>query len=207
MKTLVAIRLSLAIAMLVTVVTAVAAQVPVPWNGNQSFWNNPKTAKNLNLTFKQQQEMNNLLNKANEQFLLEIRSKFTPEQWKQIQSLRANHSEAAAQMGLEGPDAQRVASALKIGRTTAQNYLILIDGMLANAAGAGAQYLQAARGQTNDPCKTASEEAVFAAPNRDSTQLKFTLTLEGTSYAGNTCPAAMANLKQMRPIKLTVTYP
>jgi Spy/CpxP family protein refolding chaperone len=105
MKTFMAIRLNLAIATLMTFAAAASAQAPVPWDGNKSFWNNPETAKSLNLTQKQQNKMNNLLNKANEQFLLEIRSKFTPEQWKQIQSLRTNYSQAAAELGLKGPDA------------------------------------------------------------------------------------------------------
>jgi len=207
MKAMMAIRLTLAVALLVIFVPQAAAQVPAPWDGAQSFWNNPETAKSLNLTSKQQAVLNNLLNKANEQLRSDIRGKFTPQQWKQIQSLRAGHSRAAARMGLEGPDAQKVASALKIKRIAAQDYMILTNEMVARAAGSGAQYLGISRTQTIDPCKSVSEAAVVAAPNLDPTQLQFTLTLEGVSYAGNTCPAAMWNLKGGHPIKVTVTYP
>jgi hypothetical protein len=207
MKTWMSIRLSLTLAILAAIATLAPAQVPTPWNGNQPFWYNPEAVKKLNLTPTQQQELNALVNKANKEFLEEARSKFTDEQWKQIQSLRANHSDVASEMGLEGPDTQHVAAALKVSRAAAQDYVILINGLLANAVGAGAQYLQLIRTTTKDPCKDASEAAIQAVPNLDSTQLKFTLTLQGTTYAGNSCPAASANLKQGQPATLTAAYP
>lgn len=207
MKTWKSIRLSLTIAILAAIVTVVPAQVPTPWNGNQPFWFNSEAVKKLNLTPTQQQELNALVNKANQEFLEGARSKFTEEQWKQIQSLRANHSDVASEMGLEGPDAQRVAAALKVNRAAAQDYMILINGLLAHAVGAAAQYLQLIRTTTKDPCKDASEAAIQAVPNLDSTQLKLTLTLEGKSYPGNSCPAALANLKQGQAASLTATYP
>jgi hypothetical protein len=207
MKTSMAIRMTLVTAMLLIVAAGAAAQLPVPWNENRPFWYNPDAVKKLNLTYEQQQELNNLVNKANQEFLQGARSKFTEEQWKQIQSLRANHSDVASEMGLEGPDALHVAAALKVNRAAAQDYVILINRLLTNAVHAGAQYLQLLRVVTKDPCKDASEVAIQAVPNLDSTQLKFTLTLEGTSYAGNTCPAATANLKQGRPVTVTATYP
>ena len=207
MRTPLAIRMSLGLAILAMVTTAASAQVPVPWDGYKSFWNNPDTAKNLKLTPQQQQEMNDLLTKANQQFLLDLRSKFTPDQWKQIESLHAGHSELAAQLGLDGPDAQHVAAALRVNREAAQNYITLINTILEKAVASGAQYLQLIRTTTKDPCKDTFEAAMLAAPNLDSTQLKFTFTWEGKSYAGRSCPAGTANLKSGRPVNVKITYP
>ncbi|MGA9670394.1 MAG: hypothetical protein WBQ94_14370 [Terracidiphilus sp.] len=207
MKNWMPIRLSLLFAMLMMMATTVASQVPAPFGGSQSFWNNPQTAKTLKLTPQQQAELNNLVNDANKQFLLDVRGKFSPEQWKQIQSLRTNHSGIASQLGLEGPDAQQVANILKVNRTAAQNYVILMNEKLSQAVVSSVMRLAASRGQTADPCKTASEAAIYAAPNLDSTQLKFTITLESKTFTGSSCPDAMADLKFQRPVKLTATYP
>ncbi len=48
------------------------------------------------------------LEKANARFLLAIRSKLTPEQWKQVQSFRADHGRERGDWGSggEGPDGQ-----------------------------------------------------------------------------------------------------
>lgn len=207
MKTWAPVRSILLIAALITVVVEVGAQVPVPRDENESFWNNPEAVKNLHLSNQQRQTMNELLKQTHEQFLLGIRSRLRPEQWKQMLSLRAAHSGVAAEMGLEGPDAQRVASALKVERATAQNYVTLINRTLSDAVSTGTMLLAEIRLTTNDPCKTASEAVIAAAPNLDSTQLKLTFTLDGTSYAGNTCPAGLANLRQGQPAMVAATYP
>jgi protein CpxP len=46
------------------------------------------------------------LEKANARFLLAIRNKLTPEQWKQIQAFRANHGEERGWDHGQGPDRQ-----------------------------------------------------------------------------------------------------
>jgi periplasmic protein CpxP/Spy len=47
------------------------------------------------------------LEKANARFLLAIRNKLTPEQWKQVQAFRANHGqERGWERGARGPDGQ-----------------------------------------------------------------------------------------------------
>lgn len=56
------------------------------------------------------------------------------------------------------------------------------------ATNAGAQLLSVSRGQTSDPCQTASQALEQAAPNLNPSNLTFTITLGGTAYSGNcTC--------------------
>jgi Spy/CpxP family protein refolding chaperone len=209
MRTPMAIRLSLTFAIFLTVAAALPAQVPIPppWNGYQAFWQNAETIKSLNLTHEQLVALTRLLDKANEQLQTDIRSQLTPEQQKKMQSLQTNRSQDASLMGLKGPDAQKVALALKVRRTAAQNYMILMNAMMQNAVGQGAQILQVGRSSITDPCKAASEWVIAAAPNLDSRQLKFKITLNDTSYVGTSCPEGMANIKGGTMSTVSATYP
>jgi Spy/CpxP family protein refolding chaperone len=199
------LRLILAIAALS--VASAQAELPAPWAGQGSFWDNPEAIKKLKLTDEQRRGMSVILQKANAQVQQEIRAKLTPEQLKQIQSLHTDQSEAGARMGLGGPDAQRVASALRVGRVTAQNYSILMDMTLGQAVSIGAELVSSLRGITTDPCKTTSDALLMSAPQFDSAQVKVTLTLNGKTYPGNSCPSATADLLQDKPATVKATYP
>jgi hypothetical protein len=203
-----ALRPILAIAALSMAVVATAqAQVPDPWQGQGSFWNNPDAVKKLKLTDEQRREMNLILQKANAQVQQKVRAKLTPDQLKQIQSLDTDQSEGAVRMGLDGPDARRVASALGIERVAAQNYLMLMDMTLGQAEYLGIGKVSVSRGITTDPCKTVSEVLLMAASQLDSAQVKITLTLNGKTYPGNSCPSATADMLPNIPVVVKATYP
>ena len=88
------------------------------------------------------------------------------------------------------------------------NYLQLTDGV-----NIGARQLAISRGQTTDPCSTASAAVISAASLLKSSNLTFKLTLNGTSYTGTTCSSsstttgAAGNLVQGTTATLLVTYP
>jgi Flp pilus assembly protein TadG len=88
------------------------------------------------------------------------------------------------------------------------NYL-----MLTNATTIGAQQLSISRGQTTDPCATASNAIIAASPLLKSTSFIYAFVLNGVAYNGASCSSAStttgaaANLLQGVPVKVTVTYP
>ena len=88
------------------------------------------------------------------------------------------------------------------------NYL-----MLTNATTIGAQQLSISRGQTTDPCSTASTAIIAASPLLKASNLSFAYVINGVSYAGTSCSSgstttgAAGNLLQGVAAKVTVTYP
>jgi Flp pilus assembly protein TadG len=76
-----------------------------------------------------------------------------------------------------------------------------------------AQLLSISRGQTTDPCATASQAVEAAAPSLQSSQLTFKILLgtgtpvTGSSYSGTSCTGATANMIQSDDAQVTVTYP
>ena len=88
------------------------------------------------------------------------------------------------------------------------NYIMLTD-----ATGVGARAMAISRGQTTDPCSTASAAIYAAAPLLTPDSLTFTFNLNGTTYTGASCSSgstttgAASHLVQGLPAKVTVTYP
>lgn len=82
------------------------------------------------------------------------------------------------------------------------NYLVLED-----ATNVGARQLAISRGQSTDPCSTASSAVIAAAPNLLRTNLGFSYSINGTSYSGTTCTGAASNMAQGATARLSVTYP
>jgi Flp pilus assembly protein TadG len=78
---------------------------------------------------------------------------------------------------------------------------------LTNATDIGARLLSVSRGQTTDPCSTASAAVEAAAPNLSTSGLTFSYVLNGQSYSGTTCTAGAAFLVQGTSAQLKVTYP
>src|SRR5580658_7472917 len=84
------------------------------------WWNNPKTVDRLKLTDAQRKAMDDTLQehketlvdlrgsleKANARFLLAIRSKLTPEQWKQMEADRASRPHGEWGHGAPGANGQ-----------------------------------------------------------------------------------------------------
>jgi Flp pilus assembly protein TadG len=85
---------------------------------------------------------------------------------------------------------------------TMHDYLVLTNGV-----NSGAQVLSMSRGQTTDPCATASAAVQGAAPSLTSASLSYTISVNGTSYTGTTCTAAATNMLQGTSAQVTVGYP
>ncbi|MGA2712603.1 MAG: TadE/TadG family type IV pilus assembly protein [Bryobacteraceae bacterium] len=82
------------------------------------------------------------------------------------------------------------------------NYLVLT-----NAVNTGTQVLAISRGQTADPCATASGAIDNAAFGLTTGSLSFSYVINGTSYSGTTCTAAAANMVQGASARVSATYP
>ena len=82
---------------------------------------------------------------------------------------------------------------------------------LTYAINAGGQLLSISRGQTTDPCQTASQAAYSAAPQLNPSTLKFTIVLNGTSVTTNSsqpsCSGAQQYLVESQTAQVTATYP
>lgn len=79
------------------------------------------------------------------------------------------------------------------------------------ATDAGSQLLAISRGQTTDPCQTASQAVYSAAPQLTQSNLKFSIVLGSTTVATNaaspTCSGSQQYLVQSQNAEVTVTYP
>lgn len=82
------------------------------------------------------------------------------------------------------------------------NYLMLED-----ATNVGARQLAISRGQTTDPCSTASTAISAAAPNLTRASLNYSFTLNGVAYSGTSCASGTNNMVQGATAKVVVTYP
>jgi Flp pilus assembly protein TadG len=85
---------------------------------------------------------------------------------------------------------------------TMHDYLVLTNGV-----NSGAQVLSMSRGQTTDPCATASAAVQSAAPSLTTANLSYTISVNGTSYTGTTCTTGALNMVQGTTAKVTVGYP
>jgi Flp pilus assembly protein TadG len=82
------------------------------------------------------------------------------------------------------------------------NYLVLTNGVTT-----GAQLLAISRGQTTDPCATATAAVKSAALGLTAANLSFTFVINGTTYTTTSCTAAAANMVQGAPVAVAATYP
>jgi periplasmic protein CpxP/Spy len=100
-----------------------------PLSGRGRFWQNPQIVDALKLTDDQRKAMDDILQqhleslvdlranaqarsalfKANAQFLLALREKLSPEQWKQVQAFRDAHPGASHRWRQGGPGPQGAA--------------------------------------------------------------------------------------------------
>lgn len=79
--------------------------------------------------------------------------------------------------------------------------------VLTNGVNIGAQTLAASRGQTSDPCATASSAVQTASPSLVSSNLSYTIILNGTTYTGTTCTSGATNMVQGATLQVSATYP
>jgi Flp pilus assembly protein TadG len=79
------------------------------------------------------------------------------------------------------------------------------------ATDAGSQLLSISRGQTTDPCQTASQAVYSAAPQLTQSNLKFSIVLGTNTVASNSanpsCSGSQQYLVQAANAQVTVTYP
>ena len=79
------------------------------------------------------------------------------------------------------------------------------------ATDTAAQLLSISRGQTTNPCQTASQAAYSAAPQLNQTNLAFTIVLNGTTVATSatqpSCSGSQQYLVQSQNAQVTATYP
>lgn len=79
--------------------------------------------------------------------------------------------------------------------------------VLTNAVNVGTQLLSISRGQTTDPCATASAAVESAALGLTTSSLTFSYVIDGTSYSGTTCTSAASSMVQGASAQVTATYP
>lgn len=82
------------------------------------------------------------------------------------------------------------------------NYLVLT-----NAVNVGAQLLAVSRGQTTNPCSTASTAINSAAFGLNTASLSYTFVINGASYTTTSCTAGAANMVQGASVQVTAAYP
>lgn len=88
------------------------------------------------------------------------------------------------------------------------NYVLLTE-----ATSVGARTLAISRGETTDPCATASSAIYAAAPLLVPANFSFTFVLNGTTYTGPSCNSgstttgAAGNLKQGAYATVNTSYP
>ena len=75
------------------------------------------------------------------------------------------------------------------------------------ATTAGGQLLSISRGQTTDPCQTASQAVYSAAPYLNQSNLNFTIVLGGHSFSTPSCSGGQSYLVQSQNAQVKVTYP
>jgi Flp pilus assembly protein TadG len=82
------------------------------------------------------------------------------------------------------------------------NFLVLTNGV-----NTGAQLLAMSRGQTTDPCSTASTAIAGAAPGLTAANISFTFVINGTSYSSTSCTSGASNMVQGASAQVRATYP
>jgi Flp pilus assembly protein TadG len=81
--------------------------------------------------------------------------------------------------------------------------------VLTNAINTGAQTLAFSRGQTTDPCKTATTAINAAAFNLTTASISLKFVINGVTFAAptTTCASATADMAQGASAQITATYP
>ena len=81
------------------------------------------------------------------------------------------------------------------------------DLTLTFATDAAGQLLSISRGQTTDPCQTASQAVYSAAPYLNQSNLNFTIVMGGHSFSTPSCSGGQDYLVQSQSAQVTVSYP
>jgi Flp pilus assembly protein TadG len=82
------------------------------------------------------------------------------------------------------------------------NYMVLT-----NSINVGTQALAISRGQTTDPCATATAAIDSAALGLTTANLSFSYVIDGSTYSGTSCTSAVSSMVQGTSAQITATYP
>lgn len=127
---------------------------------------------------------------------------------------RSERGQALLEFGFLLPVLMAVLLGMIVFGIAMNNYL-----ELSNGTAAGAQAISISRGQTTDPCNTASAPFHGAAPTLTTGSLSFTFTITppagspATTFGPATmgyppsCPSAAASMVQGAAAQVSVTYP
>ena len=133
----------------------------------------------------------------------------TPRSWFTRKACHTGGSErgqVAMEFAIAAPVLLTLLVAIMVFGIAFNNYLALTF-----ATNNAAQALAISRGQTTDPCETASSAAYSAAPQLTQSNLKFTILLGSTSAASNaaspSCSGDTGDLVQSENATVTITYP
>ncbi len=122
--------------------------------------------------------------------------------------LRCEGGQSLVEFALTLPVLLLVITGLMSFGVAVNNYVQLTE-----ATNVGARQLAISRGNTTDPCSTASSATIAAAPLLKQASLTFKFTLNGTAYTGTSCSSsststgAAGNLSQGSTATMLVTYP
>jgi len=121
---------------------------------------------------------------------------------------RDEQAQSLVEFALVFPILMTILLGIMVFGVALSNYLSLTNG-----TEMGTQALAMSRGQTSDPCKTASAGLYAAAPTLSAASLKFTIVLDGTAVASGaqspscSSSADLGYMQQGQAASVTVTYP
>jgi Flp pilus assembly protein TadG len=119
------------------------------------------------------------------------------------------HGQSAVEFALSLPLLLGLLLAITVFGVAFNNELTLTA-----ATTAGAQQLSISRGDTSDPCSTASTAVIAAASGLTTSNITFSIKFGtgnpptyGTAYSGTSCTGAASDLVAGDSAQLTTTYP
>jgi Flp pilus assembly protein TadG len=119
------------------------------------------------------------------------------------------HGQSAVEFALSLPLLLGLLLAITVFGVAFNNELTLTA-----ATTAGAQQLSISRGDTSDPCSTASTAVIAAASGLTTSNITFSIKFGtgnpptyGTAYSGTSCTGAASDLVSGDSAQLTTTYP
>lgn len=121
---------------------------------------------------------------------------------------RGEQGQSMVEFALIAPMLLLLATGIMVFGLAMNNYL-----QLTNAVSVGARTLAINSGVTLDPCATASNAIIAAAPGLNPANFTFSYTLSGNPYSGTTCASASFNTGAAKDLAsgstatVTATYP
>lgn len=116
--------------------------------------------------------------------------------------IRSRRGQAVTEFALVLPLLMMVVTGQLAFGFAMHNYLVLT-----NAVNVGTQLLAISRGQTTDPCSTATTAVNNAAFGLNSAHLSYTIIINGTTYTGTTCTGGVSHMVQGASVQVSATYP